>query len=81
MSGTCQNMFRMIYFEAEDIFQKYFWTYERDQSVTDHPSSPYLLFSSCLMVQLMVVLLSSLLGTYLARELLDTVWLELLHSD
>ena len=33
------------------------------------------------MVQLTVVLLSSLLGTYLARELLDTVWLELLHSD
>ena len=49
--------------------------------LSDHPSSPYLLFSSCLMVQLMVVLLSSLLGTYLARELLDTVWLELLHSD
>ena len=49
--------------------------------LSDHLSSPYLLFSSCLMVQLMVVLLSSLLGTYLARELLDTVWLELLHSD
>ena len=49
--------------------------------LSDHHSSPYLLFSSCLMVQLMVVLLSSLLGTYLARELLDTVWLELLHSD
>ena len=37
--------------------------------------------SSCLTVQLMVLLLSSSTGLYLATELLDIVWLVLLFSD
>ena len=37
VSDTCQNMFRMIYFEAEDIFWKWFLVAKRDQSVTDPP--------------------------------------------
>ena len=41
---------------------------------------PLLPPSSWLTVQLMVWLLSSMAGLYLARELLDTVWLVLLHS-
>ena len=34
VSDTCQNMFRMIYFEAEDIFWKRFLVGQRDQNET-----------------------------------------------
>ena len=40
VSDTCQNMFRMIYFEAEDIFWKWFLDLKRDQSVTT-PTPPH----------------------------------------
>jgi len=40
VSDTCQNMFRMIYFEAEDIFCPRFLVDKHDQNETDHPPPP-----------------------------------------
>ena len=40
VSETCQNIFATIYFEAEDIFWKWFLDVQRDQNVTDHATPP-----------------------------------------